>query len=1013
MFLMRPRLSLILILACFGALFLDCYAPALFRDRQITYRDAGHYYYPLYKLIQEEWNQGRWPLWESQENAGMPLLGNPTAAVLYPGKLLFALLPYSWAARVYIMSHSALAFLATMVLMRSWGTSWFGSALSSLGYAFGAPILFQYCNIIYLIGAAWLPLGVHAVDRWVRLGRRWGLVELTIVLSMQVLGGDLEAAYLLGLASLGYAPGLAWSRVTGARDAAEGAKPRRSPFLVWLALSAVGVVVSCVVTLALGQRLPKLRETGKPIPPFWWMYWVRTGVTTLWAALASGILVYWVRRGCRLARGWRFPLGSSWLGLGSAAALAAAVSAAQLLPVIEFTRLTSRAAVGGVHDIYPFSIEPFRLVELAFPNILGSQFEGNHYWGDALRMPGVYPKVWVPSLYLGGLTLALAICSLAIRRGPPWRIWISVIAVVSLLGSLGQHTSPIWTARVIANSPRVPSLREWLADPGPIDPHDSTPIRQDGYLRDGDGGFYWWLTTALPGFRQFRFPAKLFTFTSLAMAALAGWGWDRLSTERARGPRSVFLALSVLTFATLAVVFLQRPAILAWLGDKSRSTLFGPFEAGEAYTSILRSLGQAAIVFGVGFVLTFLARRRPFLAGSAAVILMTVDLASANAIFVLTVPQSLFETKPEIVRVIEAAERDDPSPGPFRIHRMPTWHPLGWSLIASKNRALELVEWERDTIHPKYGINYGVEYTYTMGVAELYDYEWYFSGFPLRIQNPAVARRLGVEIEKEVIYFPRRAYDLWDTRYFITPFFGNGWRDENRGHAAFLFNSESVLPEPDKFQGPNGAETARSWIETRDYKVLRNRQHLPRAWIVHDARITVPVTGLAPESRSQAMQEILYGADEIWNDATQVAFDPRRIAWVGYDDALSLRPYLTGEVTRPSETVKVTYPSPQLAVLEVNLESPGIVVLADVYYPGWELTIDGKPAPIYRVNGLMRGAAVPAESHRLVFTYTPQSFRIGKLVSVAGLALFLFFGLFCAFWPIDPVLGTGALVPIN
>src|ERR1700677_1246886 len=54
MFLMRPRLSLILILACFGALFLDCYAPALFRDRQITYRDAGHYYYPPYKLIQEE-----------------------------------------------------------------------------------------------------------------------------------------------------------------------------------------------------------------------------------------------------------------------------------------------------------------------------------------------------------------------------------------------------------------------------------------------------------------------------------------------------------------------------------------------------------------------------------------------------------------------------------------------------------------------------------------------------------------------------------------------------------------------------------------------------------------------------------------------------------------------------------------------------------------------------------------------------------------------------------------------
>ena len=88
----------------------------------------------------------------------MPLLGNPTAAVLYPGKLIYAVLPYPWAARVYIMAHSALAFLAMLVTVRSWGVSWVGSGLAALTYAFGAPVLFQYCNVIYLVGAAWLPL---------------------------------------------------------------------------------------------------------------------------------------------------------------------------------------------------------------------------------------------------------------------------------------------------------------------------------------------------------------------------------------------------------------------------------------------------------------------------------------------------------------------------------------------------------------------------------------------------------------------------------------------------------------------------------------------------------------------------------------------------------------------------------------------------------------------------------------------------------------------------------------
>ena len=73
----------------------------------------------------------------------------------------------------------------------------------------------------------------------------------------------------------------------------------------------------------------------------------------------------------------------------------------------------------------------------------------------------------------------------------------------------------------------------------------------------------------------------------------------------------------------------------------------------------------------------------------------------------------------------------------------------------------------------------------------------------------------------------------------------------------------------------------------------------------------------------------------------------------------------------------MTYPNPQQAVLEVSLDSPGLVVLADVYYPGWELKIDGKPAPIYRVNGVMRGAAGLRGPHRLVYTYDPQSFRVG------------------------------------
>ena len=61
------------------------------------------------------------------------------------------------------------------------------------------------------------------------------------------------------------------------------------------------------------------------------------------------------------------------------------------------------------------------------------------------------------------------------------------------------------------------------------------------------------------------------------------------------------------------------------------------------------------------------------------------------------------------------------------------------------------------------------------------------------------------------------------------------------------------------------------------------------------------------------------------------------------------------------------------------------MILADVFYPGWKLTIDGQPAPIYRANRLMRGAAVQQGKHRLVYTYEPRSLQVGIAISLLGL----------------------------
>ena len=113
-------------------------------------------------------------------------------------------------------------------------------------------------------------------------------------------------------------------------------------------------------------------------------------------------------------------------------------------------------------------------------------------------------------------------------------------------------------------------------------------------------------------------------------------------------------------------------------------------------------------------------------------------------------------------------------------------------------------------------------------------------------------------------------------------------------------------------------------------------------------------------------------------------YDLRSMAFVETDQPQGLAGYVSRTAVGPAESVTITRYEPQRVELVATLEHPGLVILADIYYPGWNLTIDGLPAPIYRTNRLMRGAAVKAGRHTLVYTYDPDSFRIGGALSIVG-----------------------------
>jgi hypothetical protein len=922
-------------------LLLICYRTVLFEDEQFAGGNYSYFDYPLYLRVQQEWSAGRWPLWEPGQNGGMPLLGNPMAAVLYPGKLLYALLPYPWAARLYVIAHTVVAFFGLLALGRSCGSSWMGSCLGGLSYAFGAPVLYQYCNANFMVGAAWIPWGLCATDRLLRQGWRRGGVELAAVLALQVLGGDPQAAYLTGVCGAGYAVALA-VQVPG----------RLSRLLSWPMV--LGTL--CIWVLAtLGLHSARIAQPG--------FLRINGLVLAAWVVVWIGIAWRWVRRSGEAQ------LAPLLVRLAGACSLAVAVSAGQILPALEFVGMSWRAAGITSANRYRYSVDPCRVAEFVWPNVFGTNSAENRSWLQAVPPAGEH-EVWVASLYIGGLALVLALSGAGWRHGPPWRAWLTTVALVALVASFGKYGGPLWWAR---GGPFASSLESNNSLPG--------ATSSGHFLDDGAGNPYGLLTSLLPGFDAFRYPSKLLPFMAVGLAVLAGAGWDRLAEGDTRWPRRLAQLGLGASLVGLVLALAARGRIVSYLADRiPPNSMLGPADIDGAWAQTQFALAHGAIVFGAALTLARWAPRRRDGAWALALLLLTADLALANARLIWTVPQAAFDTPSEAARLIETAEQSDPSAGPFRVHRMPGWFPVHCAATRSPQRLHELIGWARETLHPLIALPLGLEYCATIGSLEVEDYIAFFHPREMPAP-PGTARFLGVPPGQPVAYFPRRSFDLWGARYFLLPA-SPDWASRERGFASFLDKTELIYPSPDVFHERQSGEGGEPWGVRHDWQLRRNRAAYPRAWLVHDAQVRPPASD--PDTRARRMRTLIYMNDPIWSERGRPVLDLRETALVETDDTGSLKGFLSKASVNPLESVTVVKYEPQRVELKASLVRPGLVILADTFYPGWRLTIDGKTAPIFRANRVMRGAALEAGEHRLVYTYEPASFQVGVIISAGA-----------------------------
>jgi hypothetical protein len=102
-------------------------------------------------------------------------------------------------------------------------------------------------------------------------------------------------------------------------------------------------------------------------------------------------------------------------------------------------------------------------------------------------------------------------------------------------------------------------------------------------------------------------------------------------------------------------------------------------------------------------------------------------------------------------------------------------------------------------------------------------------------------------------------------------------------------------------------------------------------------------------------------------------------AFVTYQD-------LTGKSAIPRnpaeiQPAQIAVYTPNRIVVKADLEAPGLLVLSEVWYPGWRALADGNEVPIQRVADILRAIHLDSGHHTIEFRYAPWTAWIGAVVS--------------------------------
>jgi len=334
--------------------------------------------------------------------------------------------------------------------------------------------------------------------------------------------------------------------------------------------------------------------------------------------------------------------GRDALCWAAAAAGALALTAVAWMPAWAMLPESRRAAGLTVTEAAAFSLHPLRLVNLLAPGLWGRINDGS-FWAPWLSSAVAGKNLWFHSVYPGIFAPLFLLAALAIKHpGRRRAALLTAVAAMFTVLALGRHA-----------------------------------------------GVMPWLMDLVPALRALRYPAKLFTFAALLLAAVSAMGLGRVEgimADQKTRRRAAWAAALILLAALTA---LTRYA--AGSAEAVRAASPNP---GQSFLLIEQDLARIIAAIALLFAISYAAGRKMFPAAWAAPLLAALtalDLMSALPAYSFAKRDALAKA-PALVREIRGL-------GAGR-------------LVTSDNLYYFVKTSHRDALLPDWGVLDHVEYAF-------------------------------------------------------------------------------------------------------------------------------------------------------------------------------------------------------------------------------------------------------------------------------------------------------------